>query len=228
MRRDETILGAPQGPQESVSHVAIVAPSSGLRVYRVDTDDTNYERLQLGALGTAYEIASQAAGTGTARNILLTHGGNTKLTVASTGVNIPSLIPPLVLTTATGGITRTVQAYEEEVTLDTTALSTHTDSSANLLPANAVILAVVGTVTTTITGATDWKLGDASEAGRFSAADSTLTAGTKSIGLLHRAGDVATVALGPTQAAAAKVRITTTGTATAGKVRVTVLAEVFA
>lgn len=227
MRRDETILGTPQGPVEAANHVALTAPQQGFRVYRVDTDDLNYERLKVGIDGTAYSIASQAAGTGTARHVVVTVGGATVADFAASGATIANQTFPLVLTSA-AGITRTVAAYEEEVALDTTALSTYTDSTANLLPANAVILAVVATVTTTITGATDWKLGDPTSAGRFSAVDSTLTAGEKVVGLLHRAGNVATVALGSTQAAAAKVRITTSGTATAGKIRVVVIAEVFA
>ena len=227
VRRDETVHGTPQGPVEATNHVAFEAPDAGFRIYRVNTSDAVFERLQLGVNGTAYEIASEAAGTGTARNILLTHGVETRLTVAAAGVNIPLQIAPSVVVGAFSE-TRTVRPYSQEVTLDTTALSTHTDSASTLLPAGAVILAVVGTVTKEITGASDWKLGDPTSAGRFSAASSDLTAGTQVVGLLHRAGNVATVALGATQAAAAKVRITTTGTATAGKILVTAWAETFA
>lgn len=104
---------------------------------------------------------------------------------------------------------------------------TTTDSTADLLPANSIIDAVTATVITTITTATDWKLGDPTSAGRFSAVNATMTAGASSVGLLHMAGDVATVALGPTQAAAAKVRITTTGTPGAGAIRVTVFYRQF-
>ena len=105
----------------------------------------------------------------------------------------------------------------ELVTLSTSG--TTTDTSANLLPANAIIESVVARVTTTITTATDWKLGDATTPGRFTAANSTMTAGTTDVGLVHvdQAG-----AAGPRQTTAAKVRITTTGTPGAGVVRVTV------
>lgn len=108
----------------------------------------------------------------------------------------------------------------ELITLDTGA--GFTDSSANLLPADAEILGVVARVTTTITTATDWALGDATTAARFAAANATLTAGTTTVGLAHRKGGVSTDATGPVQTAAAKLRITTTGTPGAGAVRVTV------
>jgi hypothetical protein len=102
-----------------------------------------------------------------------------------------------------------------------------TDTTANLLPANSIIDAVVARVTTTITTATDWKLGDPTSDTRFAAANATMTAGSTSIGLLHMAGNVATTALGPTQAAAAKVRVTTTGTPGAGAIRITVFYRTF-
>lgn len=108
----------------------------------------------------------------------------------------------------------------EEITLSTSGATT--DSSANLLPSNALILGVEARVTTTITTATDWKVGDGTTAARFSAANSTLVAGTTSVGLDHWKGGIGTDAAGPTQTSAAKVRITTTGTPGAGKIRVTV------
>lgn len=110
----------------------------------------------------------------------------------------------------------------ELITLSTSG--TTTDSVANLLPANAIIESVVARVTTTITTATNWKMGDATTAGRFTAANSTLTAGTTDIGLVHVDQ---TGSAGPRQTAAAKVRITTTGTPGAGVVRVTVFYRQF-
>lgn len=120
----------------------------------------------------------------------------------------------------THGESCTLAQVSEEITLDTGGATT--DSSANLLPANAVIVAVVARVTQTITTATDWSLGDATTAARFAAANSTLTAGTTSVGLAHLQGGVSTDATGPVQTAAAKLRVTCTGTPGAGKVRVTV------
>lgn len=105
----------------------------------------------------------------------------------------------------------------ELLTLSTSG--TTTDTSANLLPANSVITAVTGYVQTTITTATDWKIGDATISGRFAAANATMTAGATSVGLVHVDQ---TGTSGPRQTAAAAVRITCTGTPGAGKIRIVV------
>lgn len=107
-------------------------------------------------------------------------------------------------------------SVSELLTLSTSG--TTTDTAANLLPANSYIECVTGRVTTTITTATDWKLGDATTAGRFTAADAVMTANELQVGLVHC--DV-TGAGGPRQTAAAKVRVTTTGTPGAGAIRIT-------
>jgi hypothetical protein len=102
----------------------------------------------------------------------------------------------------------------ELITLSTSGATT--DSVANLLPANAIIGPVDCRITTTITTATNWSVGDATIAARFAAANSTLTAGTTSVGLQHVDQ---TGTSGPKQTAAAKLRITTTGTPGAGAIR---------
>lgn len=101
---------------------------------------------------------------------------------------------------------------------------TTTDTTANLLPANAVIQGVIARVTTTITTATNWSLGDATIATRFSAANSTMTAGTTQVGT-KMADQTGTS--GPIQTAAAKLRVTTTGTPGAGVIRITVFYQTF-
>lgn len=120
------------------------------------------------------------------------------------------LVAPAGSTWRTGYLT-------ELVTLATGAA--FTDTAANLLPANSIIESVVARVTTTITTAANWKLGDATTVGRFTAANSTLTAGTTDIGLVHVDQ---TGAAGPRQTAAARVRITLNANPGAGVVRVTV------
>ncbi len=110
----------------------------------------------------------------------------------------------------------------ELLTLSTSGSTT--DTTANLLPANSIIEAVVARVTTTITTATDWKLGDATIVGRFSAANATMTAGTTQVGLVHV--DLTTTS-GPRQTSAAKLRVTTTGTPGAGAIRITVFFRTF-
>lgn len=112
------------------------------------------------------------------------------------------------------------QQLSEEITLSTAG--TTTDSTAFLLPANSIIESVVARVTQTITTATDWKMGDATQAARFSPASSGLAAGSTVVGLNHADPTVATANLGPVQTSDAKLRVTTTGTPGAGKIRVTV------
>ena len=121
----------------------------------------------------------------------------------------------------------TLASASEEITLDTGAA--FTDSTANILPANSIILGVVARVTEEITDSTGWQLGDATTAGRFTANNTTLVAGTTDVGLTHLQGAVATDAAGPVQTAAAKVRITMAGgNPGAGKVRVTTFYAVVA
>lgn len=131
-----------------------------------------------------------------------------------------------------GGTTITVQSANggqwirgqasELLTLSTSG--TTTDTSANLLPANAIIEAVVFRITTTILTATAWEAGDATIATRFLSTGSALILGTTAVGLncVDQTGTS-----GPKQSAAAKVRITTTGTPTAGTIRITVFYRQF-
>lgn len=119
------------------------------------------------------------------------------------------------------GAQTNIKTISESITLATGGLTT--DSTADLLPANSLILAVTARVTTTITTTTDWALGDATTATRFSDASATLTAGTTVVGVNHQKGGVSTDATGQTQTAAAKLRITCSGANPgAGVVRVTV------
>lgn len=119
------------------------------------------------------------------------------------------------------GVKTTYGWIEEEITLATDAATT--DSSANLLPANSIIDFVFAKVTTTVATATNWALGDSAVAARFLAATTDLGAGTEKVGMAHWHGVVSATNAGPTQASAAKLRVTTTGSqTTAGKIKVTV------
>lgn len=114
----------------------------------------------------------------------------------------------------------------ELLTLSTVGLTT--DTVGNLLPAGSIIEAVVCRVTTTITTTTNWAVGDATQSARFSSANATLVAGTTSIGLNQADPTVASANLGPVQVAAAKVRITCTGSNPgAGIIRITVFYRQF-
>lgn len=121
--------------------------------------------------------------------------------------------------TGANGATRVNGVISENITLNTGG--TTTNSSANLLPANSIIESVVCRVTTTITTATDWSVGDSTTAARFISATATLTAGTQAVGLNHQQGSVSTDATGPVQVSATTLRITTTGTPGAGAIRCT-------
>ena len=116
---------------------------------------------------------------------------------------------------------------EEDLVLSTSGTTTNT--AASLLPGGALILGVVARVTTTIATATDWKLGDTTTAGRFCPAQSgaQLTSGATIVGLDHWSGAVTTLAAGPSQAAATTVRVTTTGTPSAGRIRIGVYYMLF-
>lgn len=175
----------------SITKDALVSPAADGKVRAATTGDV--------VIGRAY----WGAGDGELVSIV------TDADVASASATIAG----------THGESMVVSAISEEITLSTGGATT--DSSANLLPANSEILAVVARVTTTITTATNWALGDATTAARFLAATTDLTAGTTKIGMAHRQGGISTDAAGPVQTAAAKLRVTTTGTPGAGKIRVT-------
>lgn len=97
----------------------------------------------------------------------------------------------------------------ELITLNTG--STTTDSSANLLPIGAIIDFVSARITTAITTAANWSVGDASSATRFINANTTLAAGTTEVAISNTA-----------QTTAAQVRITTDVNPGAGAIRISV------
>lgn len=114
--------------------------------------------------------------------------------------------------------------------LMTIAAAGSTDSAANLLPANSVIRGVVARVTVVIPTAVTFRLGDAATTRRFSATDTSTAATSTVVGITHMAGSVTTDAAGPTQGAAAQVRLTMNGGVPAnnsGRVRVTVFYSSF-
>lgn len=116
------------------------------------------------------------------------------------------------------------KSIQEEITLNTGG--TTTDSTANMLPADSVIEAVVAVVSVTVTTATTIQVGDPTTTTRFGSFGG-VGAGFKVVGLNHRKGSVTTDAAGPTQATAAKVRITTDVNPGAGKVNVVVFYSQF-
>lgn len=110
----------------------------------------------------------------------------------------------------------------ELLTLSTVGATT--DTTGNLLPANAVVKSVVVRVVASITVASAFTVGDATIAGRFLATGTGLGVGSTGVGLAHVDQ---TGTSGPRQTAAAKVRVTTTGTPGAGQLRLTVFYDQF-
>lgn len=191
-------------PTRSVSTTAPLTGGGALNAdLTLDVDNFTGDAGAGGAKGT---VPAPAAGDAAAKKYLGAGG--------SWGHVIAEVL-------GTHGESMTLAQVSEEITLDTGAA--FTDSTANLLPANSIILGVVAYVTTTITDSTGWKLGDAVTDGRFTANNTNLVAGTKDIGLAQLQGAVATDAAGPIQTTAAKLRVTMAGgNPGAGTVRVTV------
>lgn len=144
---------------------------------------------------------------------------------ATTSTNGAVTSTALTITTANGA-SATYGSNSELLTLSTGGATT--DTTANLLPAGAIIDSVEAVVTTAITTATAFGLGDPTTATRFTAAAAAAAAaGTRIVGIDMNNGNITTTAAGPTQAAAAKVRVTANGTPGAGAVRITVFYRQF-
>lgn len=123
-----------------------------------------------------------------------------------------------------GSATQTL-SIAELLTLSTGAATT--DTTANLLPANAIIEGVVWRVTTGITTCVNYSIGDATTAARFVSANTNVALNSTGTGLLHMEGNVSTAATGPVQNAAAKIRVTCNATPGAGAIRLVVFYRAF-
>jgi len=199
----------------------------GAAIVRVTDGGTGSGQLVVGS--TSVSIGAQAhIVSGSASRVALRVDSAATPSVdivqfTNNGTNRWALNSSSTATTATvsdvNGGTQVRGTLTESITLSTSG--TTTDSTIDL-PANSIILSVTGRITTTITTATDWKLGDATIADRFSDANATLTSGTTTVGINQWKADRTTAGQGPYQASTAKVRITTTGTPGAGVIRITV------
>jgi hypothetical protein len=180
--------------------------------------------------GTTQMTVDDAATT-LVGNLVIAPSATTATITASTGAasfngGVTAATDSSLINSTSNGATWTRGSSSELLTLSTSGLTT--DTTANLLPANSIIEAVVCRVTTTITTTTNWAVGDATQSARFSTANATLIAGTTSVGQNHKDPTVATANLGPVQTSAAKVRITCTGSNPgAGAVRITVFYQQF-
>lgn len=204
------VLGLAQGNPSNACEFRVYGTSDATQ-----GTPTNSEYVDIDWSSSVGRVGTKKTGSGTVRSFAIQTGGTNALTVdtsqnivAAAGVGMPG-------SGATHSETLTVQSASELLTLDTSGLTT--DTSANLLPANSIILAVDTYVQTEITGLTStYAVGDASSSARFSSPSAVLTAGASEVGINQfNAGNAS-------QGSAAKVRITTVGIPTAGKIRITV------
>lgn len=114
----------------------------------------------------------------------------------------------------------TASACETNYAATTLAtVSTITNTGLTCLPANSIIDAIVYRITTTITTAANFTIGDATIAARFCAAQSVLTVGTS--GFCFAQADQ-TGTSGPRQTSSVAIRITTNVNPGAGAIRLIV------
>jgi hypothetical protein len=165
-------------------------------------------------------LSPPAASTGTGQNTLVDVERWDTGSVADPQTRTVTL-------SANNGSTWIRGSNSELLTLSTAGATTNT--SANLLPANSIIEAVVIRVTTAISGGgvTAFSVGDSTTAARFSASAGGLTLGSTRVGLQHQQGSVTTDAAGPVQVTATTVRITCDATPTAGVIRIIVYYKQF-
>lgn len=140
--------------------------------------------------------------------------------VSASSVGVGTLTSAGVASLVSNGLCQPFYA-EEELTISTSGATT--DSTQSLLPANSLILCAMAYVTTTLTLCTNWALGDSSTADRFVTATTALTAGTTKYSA-NQWDHSKAAGYTPWQAAAASIRVTTTGTTPgAGKIKVVVI-----
>ena len=177
------------------------------------------------ALTTAPAVGQTQGYTGGSNPNSFSCGGTTCMTPDISWLPLDTNGP---LQTNAAQLVRTVNgsklffaSVSQDVVLNTGGATTVTGNP-SLLPAASIILAVNGTVTTTITGAcTGWEFGDGSTATRFTSNNTTLTAGTSSIGI-NQWNQITTASAQPGQPAAGNITITCAGGApTAGNIRIT-------
>lgn len=127
--------------------------------------------------------------------------------------------------TTSNGAKRTYGWVTENLTLNTG--STTTDTTIDI-PANSLLQALTWRVTTTITTAANYSIGDPTTSNRFVDTSTSLTSGNTGVGLRHMEGSRTTDASGPVQGAStAKIRVTTNVNPGAGAIRLTLFYTTF-
>lgn len=127
--------------------------------------------------------------------------------------------------TASNGAKITHGYVTENLTLSTGGATTDTTID---IPANSFLRGLVYRVTTTITTAANYHIGDPTTANRFVDTSTSLTAGNTGTGLRHLQGSITTDATGPIQGGStAKIRVTCNTTPGAGAIRLTLFYVTF-
>lgn len=108
---------------------------------------------------------------------------------------------------STRGLNKVGAIGVKEEVLTIAAAATSTTVSTSLLPANSLILAVIGRVTVAIPTAATFTVGDATTAARF-ASGIAVALSTTFVGFTHWSGAITTLAAGPSQAANAAILVT--------------------
>lgn len=143
-----------RGADDILAHRRSTNPQT-IRIYGTFTDAANFERLEIVTQAADRTlIQTAAAGTGTVRELAIGP------TVAFTGGLI-------------NGALSNIKAVDTELT----ALSGASVTASNLIPAGSFIIGITVRVTTTITGATTFDIGDGIDVDRWGAAIA-LPAGT--------------------------------------------------
>lgn len=227
-RPDEVVFGKTGQPPNDLDTFfrAFMAPMKGVRIYKDNSANDNYERLEISNNGTDFTLDVQKGSAGgTLRALKFLVNGVLMATFNSGGSLVAAQLP-MTFTLPTGEVL-TLGVNTEVMTLSTGGATT--DSAANLLPANAIILGTIAKTTVDITTAANFTVGDGTTAARFQAASTNITAASANVpGLAAMFGNVSTTAAGPTQAAAAKARITCNTTPGAGAIRLSVFYLSFA
>jgi hypothetical protein len=236
------ITSSGSGPQSIIPYIETISVPDIAATYAPLSNPVFPGSVTIGSL-TNTRVTFSGAGGLRADSANFTYVVGTGLTIAdSTGSTTPTTGALVVaggfgvtgqINTSTAGIVQNtanagqwVQGQISE--LLTIAAAATTDTTANLLPANSIIEAVIIRVVTIIPTAATFNVGDATTAARF-ATGIAVAANTTAVGLTHMSGASTTLANGPSQAAAAKIRITpnlTPGAAT-GVVRLTVFYRTF-
>lgn len=222
----QTIVACPG--QVTLNDGRVITPFSTIAPFTIDVG-ANSETLTPSAVSLVTPPQGASSSSGNCASITATFsnthtGYSTPIVTGDAGVE-----EAIYDAGANGGGLVYWEADSGSVTLGTGATTTTLCSSC--IPVNALVLGVVARVETTITGTcSGWELGDGTTAGRFTANNTGLTAGTVSAADIQTTSGVASTTTGMLNITSAKSIISTcaTGDPSAGALRVKAFGYVLA